>query len=160
MSKELMSKQFLGKTFLCLLVILGIGVLVVKQKNVSNNTGAPVVQQLNPDSRNIVLPIAIDNPNTGSVLLHYFLSGTLEEVKNTKDGYVISLSGAKDLPLLLLGSNTRISRITPPYGADSSVPLTVENLKKGMAIDISLEYDLRSSLWMIHDVFVPTDKNK
>lgn len=151
-----MAKKLLAGTFGVLIVILGIAVWM-RNQNVSMETYSN--SEIKEEGKNIELPIARDNPNVGSVLLHYFITGVLKEVKTTDGKTVLILKNSSGLPEILLQPQTRISRITPPYESNTPIPLSVKDLRAGMNIDISMEYNVGSKSWATSDVFIATDKN-
>jgi hypothetical protein len=106
------------------------------------------------------LPLQLSNPSEGSALLHYFINGVVKEIKNTPQGPQIILTSANTkLPAFIVAKDTRISKISPPYGQQNSVPMSVTDLKSGSTIIISTEYDLAQKVWLLRDVLFPTDRN-
>lgn len=105
------------------------------------------------------LPVSINSQNVGGVLIHYYFTGKLKEFKKTALGTQIVYENADtSLPALVVGANTRVERITPPY-AQNAVNISVDTLKVGQTIDVSAEYDLRVGTWNVLDVFMATDRN-
>ena len=105
------------------------------------------------------MPFLLNDPSQGSVLLHYFINGSVKQIKNTAQGAQIILSNAdSSYPPFIIAKDTRISKITPPY-ASNNVPITVSDLKPGNNIIISIEYDLTQQVWLMRDVLLPTDHN-
>lgn len=159
-----MSKSGLLIIFIVLLLVLG-GVGWYAKMDVMDfqNVFAKKTLEVTPtlvNDRSVILPVGLDNPNVGSVRAHYFMAGTIKEVKSLPDGYEIVLANSKYLPKIVVNNGVRVSKITPPYNSAAPVPFPAKDLKPGMVIDISLEYELASEVWIIQDVFVPTDKNK
>jgi hypothetical protein len=104
-------------------------------------------------------PLSVNSQSVTSAYVHYYLTGTISEVKNDGGYEIILDSSETNLPALIIGERTRISRITPPYSESTSQLMAASDLKEGLVVDISIEYDLRNKNWNILDVFVPTDKN-
>ncbi len=107
------------------------------------------------------LPVPVDGPNVGSAFVHYFFTGSVKEVKKSGDGSVLVLYTTNDaIPEFPLAADTRIARISQPYSAETSRMVSVNELKTGLVVDVSAEFDLRSGQWLTRDVFIPTDKNQ
>ena len=107
------------------------------------------------------LPVPIDGPNVGGAFAHYFFTGSVKEVKKSGEGSVLVLYVTNDaIPEFPLGPDTRIARISQPYSAETSRMVSVNELKAGLVVDVSAEYDLRSGQWLTRDVFIPTDRNQ
>lgn len=125
------------------------------------NKNETASRSLRPDNIKIIeLPISLTSPNVGQVLVHYFLTGTIKKLENSTEGtQIIVDTKDQSIPKITLTNQTRISKIAPPYSAETSLPLRISDLKAGVNIDISAEYDLREKIWIIRDVFVPTDRN-
>lgn len=102
-------------------------------------------------------PLSLDHSQVTSALLHYFLTGTIKSVKGNQ--IYLDTKGDNSLPSLIISPETRISKITLPYSASTSVSITVRELRPGQTVDISVEYDLRSKTWLLRDVFLPTERN-
>lgn len=152
--------------FLTLVIIVG-GFMWYSKSDVAliqsifdkTQTARPV--KLDIDGNKIAsLPIALNNPSVSSAKIHYYIFGTIKEIKTTSEGQLIVLNNTQETPPLVLDTGVRISKITPPYNINPAVPLTVKDLKVGTVIDVSLEYDLNSGVWSMLDVFVSTDRNK
>ncbi|HEV8601748.1 MAG TPA: hypothetical protein VGQ87_04110 [Patescibacteria group bacterium] len=160
-----MSKKTLWLSLVVLLIILT-GSLIYKNRNrqhfynPSNSTSTNNQQTEQRDEKKVNLPIALDNSSVGSAFVHYFLTGKLQQVTSVAEGTKISLENSVGLPDLIITHSTRISRITPPYETSKPIPLSIKDLKPGQTLDLSLEYDLNHQVWFLHDVFLPTDKNK
>lgn len=107
------------------------------------------------------LPVPIDGANVGGVFAHYFFTGAVKEVRRTAEGSVLVLYVTNDkIPEFPLAADTRIARISQPYSAETSRMVSVAELKAGLVVDVSAEYDLRSGQWFTRDVFIPTDRNQ
>ena len=107
------------------------------------------------------LPVPVDGPNIGSAFVHYFFTGSVKEVKKSGDGSLLVLYVTNDaIPEFPLAPDTRIARISQPYSAETSRMVSVSELKAGLVVDVSAEYDLRSGQWLTRDVFIPTDRNQ
>ena len=161
-----MSKKLLGSLFVILVIVLVIIVIYKQQSpqadyspttNSNNNTASTTTQS--SDNHKTALPVALDNPNVGSVLIHYFFSGTLKQIETVSGGNRIVLQNSAGMPDLLITSVTRVSKITPPYDKTTPVPINIKDLKSGEHLDISAEYDLNQNIWFFRDVFLATDKN-
>ena len=158
-----MSKQSLLISFLLIVIILGglgwyYNVDLSNLKNITNKQDSVVVKAL--DEKAIILPIAPNNPNVSATKVQYFVYGTIADIKTVSQGSEIFLANSKDIPSLVIKSGVRISKITPPYNLNPAIPLTVKDLKTGMVVDLSLQYDVVSQSWVLLDVFVSTDRNK
>lgn len=95
-----------------------------------------------------------------SAFLHYFFHGKIKEIQKTADDSRIILEDTDSaLPAFVITPTTRISLIAPPYNASTVSPLSLSKLHAGAEIELSMEYDLRSTTWRVQDVFVPTDRN-
>lgn len=115
----------------------------------------------NGGSPSLGVPIAIDGPNIGGAFVHYFFTGSVKEVKKSAEGSVLVLYVTNDaIPEFPIASDTRVSRISQPYSAETSRPIGLSELKAGLVVDVSAEYDLRSGQWFTRDVFIPTDRNQ
>lgn len=136
--------------FIILLIILGIvaGNKYSKQKGEEN-------VKIGDSMTSLELPIALDNPNVGSTLIHYFLRGTIQEVKNISSGSNQLILEDSSLPDLIISSETRISQITMPYDGTEPVTKTITDLKPGLNIDLSIEYDINIKQWFLRDVYLP-----
>ena len=106
------------------------------------------------DSQNY--PIALNEPGVGQAFIHYFIEGKITAIEGQQD--TIVLDNPK-LPKFQLGAETRIAKMSPPYGSQNSTIIKQGELKAGLNIIISAEFELRSQQWLVRDVFVPTDKN-
>jgi len=108
----------------------------------------------------VVLPVPIENPRVGSAFLHYFFRGKIKEIQNIANGSQIILEDANSaLPPFVIIPTTRISLIAPPYNASTVSPIPLSKLQPGIEVELSMEYDLRSTTWRVQDVFIPTDRN-
>lgn len=146
--------------FLLLLVIsIGLGLIIVlqsqsNQKN-SVNKGAGEYPL-----KSIELPAPIDHPNVQAVFLHYLIAGPLKELKDVPQGKQLILEGKEEgLPPFIISPETRIAKISPPYGLKDITPLSIKELIPGVHLSISIEYDPRAKLWFLRDIFVPTNLN-
>ena len=148
-------------TLIILLIVFGY--LVVGKKSISPQT--KILDQGNKnDTQNKTinkynLPIAPESPNVSNVLIHYFFTGTLKELKKAADGTEIILADADpNLPDIIVTNTTRVQKISPPYESNAT-PINVNTLKPGQRIDISAEFDLKTGAWFVLDVFFATDRN-
>ena len=106
------------------------------------------------------LPILLDNPQIGSVFIHYFLNGEIENLVYRGNDILIQLkSVGAQIPEIAVTDATRVWKTSPPYTETSSVRLNKKDLKAGQMVDVSAEYDLKTEEWIIRDIFIPTDKN-
>jgi len=154
-----MKKNIPFITFIALLLVLGYLVLdnkntLFKTKTLNENysQGSGSVGQYN-------LPVARDSKNVGNVLIHYFFTGKLKEIKVSADGAeVIFLNADPSLPRLIVTSRTRVTKITPPYELNGR-SIDINTLKPGDIIDISAELEINTGRWSVLDVFFATDRN-
>ena len=119
------------------------------------NSDTPKTEQINQDQTAQSFPIALTEPGLGQVFVHYFINGKITALEN---GNLIVLENS-NLPKFQLSPETRVSKLTPPYGSQSSIIVSKNELKPGLNIIISAEYDVRSKEWIVRDVYIPTDKN-
>ncbi|TSC61885.1 MAG: hypothetical protein G01um101448_489 [Parcubacteria group bacterium Gr01-1014_48] len=157
------------KSFLILLSVAIVIFVAIGLSSLKNRSQTQAVTENTRDSlsargeKNKVLsdfPIPLDHPNVGSVFVHYFLTGTIDQIKNVSEGTQIVLEGAqKTLPQIIATKESRISRISQPYSDTTLTIIRASDLRKGMQTDISIEYELRSRLWIVRDIFIPTDRN-
>lgn len=158
-----MSKSGLFVTFIILLLILG-GVAWYSKVDVKNwqSLFSNKVEKSEPvvDDTNVVLPVGVNNPNVTGVRVHYFMEGVIKEIKGHPEGFEVTLNNANNLPPIIIKTGVRLSKITPPYNSNVPAPFLFKDLKPGLTIDVSLEYELATQKWIVHDIFVPTDKNK
>jgi len=114
------------------------------------------------DEGPLVLPIPLSHPRVSSVMIHYFLTGVVQEVRQVQGGSELVLRDTlqgNGFPVLLIAPETRVERISPPYGQNTSKITKTSDLKPGLTVDLSIEYDLRAKSWGLRDVFIPTDRN-
>jgi len=105
-------------------------------------------------------PLATNDPIVSATLIHYFLTGTIKEViKHSEGSQIILENDDGRASFLIIKNDTRISRISLPYSAQTSVSVKTDALKAGVIVDISAEYDIRAKTWHVRDVFIPTDRN-
>lgn len=103
-------------------------------------------------------PIELDARGIDQVLLHYFISATLANTIKTPAGLSIKLV-EEIIPSFIIGPDTRISKIIPPYSEKNSIAAGPEILTSNVKVILSAEYDLRTTQWIVRDIFVPTDRN-
>lgn len=104
-------------------------------------------------------PIALDNKQVTGAYARYFVTGKIKEIKANDTGSELVLEQMDGIPQLIIGQNTRVSRISLPYSAQTTVPIKVGDLAVGMVVDVSMEYDLKNKTWNTWDVYVPADRN-
>ena len=158
------------KSFLILLGVVVVIFAIIGLSRLKNRFGAETFTGDTRDFSSVRVeenklssdfPIPLDHPNIGSVLVHYFLTGTIDQVKKVPEGTQIVLGGEdqKMLPRIIATKESRISRISKPYSDTTRKVMRADDLRAGMQTDISIEYDLRSHLWIVQDVFIPVDRN-
>lgn len=127
---------------------------LIKTKNLSKNNGQTGVQE-----NKYNLPVKENSPNVGSVLIHYFFTGTLRELQKTTGGTkIIFVDADPNLPSIIVTNKTRVQRITSPYESNRTL-ININTLKSGQHIDVSAEFDVKTGIWYVLDVFLATDKN-
>ncbi len=143
-------------TLFILLCVLGYLLFAGKQRSVDNTF--PSLKN-NTKTSTFSLPVSQDSPNVTSVLAHYFFTGKVKKLQKVENGTKIIYENADSkLPELVVTDKTRVSKITPPYETNHSF-ININDIHPGQIIDISAEYDVRSSSWNILDVFFATDRN-
>lgn len=160
----LMKKQFPLILFLVLVAVLVAVFYWNGGKKLTGQDAGTETQKTdasaNNSASNPLLPLSVDSKAVTGALVHYFVSGKIKEIKEANEGKQLVLdSEEKNLPMLVIGDKTRISKITPPYSENTSKFIKIDELKPGMVVDLSIEYDLRSKMWSLQDVFVPADRN-
>lgn len=111
-----------------------------------------------PPANNTAFPVEPGATNVGQVFLHYFFEGSLKSVYKSATSSELVLENP-DLPKILVDQAVRISKIKPPYQHTAPILAGQKDLKVGVYVIISAEYDLNSKSWIIRDVFIPIDKN-
>lgn len=156
-----MKKNIPLTTLVLLLLILGYLIFenkdaLFKKKTLNENKKGT---QVDVPKNKYNLPIKEDSINVSSVLIHYFFTGKLKELKKTDGGTQIIYENTDPaLPILIATSKTRISKITPPYDVNHTF-IGINELKVGQTIDISAEFDIKTDLWSVLDVLLATDRN-
>lgn len=156
-----MKKNIPLTTLVLLLLILGY--LIFENKNTlfkkKTLDGTAKSTQVDVQENKYNLPVREGSVNVGSVLIHYFFTGKLKALKKTDGGTQIIYQNADPaLPVLIATSKTRISKITPPYDVNH-VFININELKVGQTVDTSAEFDIKTGLWSVLDVFLATDRN-
>lgn len=145
--------------FISLFLILGYLVFKNKNTSVKTETLSENNTQVNVQENKYNLPVKRDSPNVGSVLIHYFFTGTLKELQKTIGGTRIVFADADpSLPDIIVTDKTRVQKITPPYESNA-ISININTLKSGQYIDVSAEFDVRTGTWNILDVYLATDRN-
>ncbi len=155
MSKLPLSTKLLGLTLLILLSISGYLYWQKLPKPSSNNSDSKT-----ESSEGLTLPVPLTNKNIQGAYVHYFFTGTIKSLAPAGDNTDLVLEGADtDLPTFTITDKTRLHTIKPPYGSENAVNIKTSDLKTGLVVDISAEYDLKNKIWLLRDVFVPEDRN-
>ena len=143
---------------LSLLILLLVYLVNVNKSKLFQSTNSSVISQTELSSKPD-FPVSIESKNVNGVLIHYYFTGKLKELKKTSLGTQIIYEDAdQTLPALVAGPKTRVEKITPPYELNA-INININSLKVGQIIDISAEYDVRSNTWNVLDVFLATDRN-
>ncbi len=150
----IISAIILGAAFLVSLAIIAGPKLKIKAPPASNTQTGNQEKVKQEETSNF--PISLSDPSIGQAFVHYFINGKIAALESGNN--IIVLDNAS-LPKFTLSGESRVSKLTPPYGAQSSMAEARNELKAGLNIIISAEYDLRSKAWIVRDVYIPTDKN-
>jgi guanyl-specific ribonuclease Sa len=161
-----------------ILIIIFIGVFfVASKKNMSKqdvtgdshtsttslaSSAASSTTQVSPQASG-GLPVSADDPNVQNVLpnysatlIRYSFTGTIAELTPTKDGIQMNFKNQSTvLPVIMITKDTRVSKIT----GGKVTAITSADLKTGLVVDITMDYEKTQKVWYLRDIFVPTDRN-
>lgn len=111
-------------------------------------------------------PISKNHPGVESVKtigedIQYFFAGTIKEVKPLADSTQIILENGAGLPTMILPKTSPPSGITQvPDGSPKIQLLPHATLKPGIYVQVLMYFNIKSNIWTLRDVFIPSEKNK
>jgi len=110
-------------------------------------------QQKTPQANinTITSPISLNNPDIRPVIILYFFTGILQDMKAVAGGtQLITDKSVDGIPSFIVTDSTTIVF----YNNDQQTPATINDIKPNQRIGLNIIYHLEKKTWAIHKVLI------